>query len=100
MFLFFWPYQNQLSLAPANTFADKRNGPRYARGSFRDCFGFETHSRRIPLQGSPASAATFLDESANGSARDLARGLHRSTWTRRFFQFWKRLESPGKRLVD
>ena len=56
---------------------------------------------RIPLQGSPAVAATFLDESANGTAADMAGGLHHATWTRRFFQFWSRLaSSAGKRRVE
>lgn len=54
---------------------------------------------RTAWQGSPALAATFLDESANGRARDMAARLHRSTWTRRFFQFWERLGS-GKRRLD
>lgn len=51
---------------------------------------------RTSAQGAPGDAATFVDESANGRAADLARGLHRATWTRRFFQFWKRL-GGGKR---
>jgi hypothetical protein len=56
-------------------------------------------ARRTAWQGSPALAATFLDESANGRASDMAAGLHRATWTRRFFQFWERLGS-GKRGLD
>lgn len=56
---------------------------------------------RIGLQGSPALAATFLDEGANGVAAEMARGLHRSTWTRRFFAFWLRLADSGsKRKLD
>ena len=56
---------------------------------------------RTLLQGSPASAATFVDESANGRAAEVASALHRSTWTRRFFQLWRRLgEGGGKRALD
>ena len=45
--------------------------------------------------GSPARAATFLDEAANGRAADVAAGLHRATWTRKFFNSWARLEATG-----
>jgi hypothetical protein len=56
---------------------------------------------RIPLQGSPATAATFLDEGANGRAADMAKGLHRATFTRRFFSSWSRLaSSAGKRKIE
>ena len=56
---------------------------------------------RIPEQGSPAAAATFADEGANGRAADMAKGLHRATWTRRFFAFWSRLaSSAGKRKIE
>ena len=56
---------------------------------------------RIPTQGSPAAAATFVDEGANGRAAEMARGLHRATWTRRFFSFWRLLaSSAGKRKLE
>lgn len=51
-------------------------------------------------QGSPGDAATFVDESANGRAADMARGLHRATWTRRCFQFWKHLGGGKRPLHD
>ena len=56
---------------------------------------------RIPTQGSPAAAATFVDEGANGRAAEMARGLHRATWTRRFLSFWRLLaSSAGKRKLE
>jgi hypothetical protein len=62
--------------------------------------GFPCPGRcRTASQGSPAFASTFIDESANGVAKDIAMGLHRRTFTKRFFQFWAQA-GRGKRKLD
>lgn len=56
---------------------------------------------RSSFAGSPNFATTFLDESLNGDARDMAAGLlSRTTWYRRFFSFWRRMSAKGKRPLD
>ena len=71
-------------------------GPRCPQGRELPTGG----SRRIPFLGSPGDAATFVDEAANGRAAEMAAGLHRATWARRMFSFWKRLSSTQKRRLD
>ena len=56
---------------------------------------------RTTAQGNPRFYATFADASANGTARDLASGLHARTWAVKFHSYWKRLQqSAGKRPLD
>ena len=56
---------------------------------------------RTRAQGNPRFYATFADESANGTARDLASGLHARTWAVKFHSYWKRLQHcAGKRPLD
>lgn len=54
------------------------------------------------MSGNPLFAATFVGESANGVARDIAAGLYRTTFVRKMFAYWRRASArrPGKRAVE